>query len=250
MNRLRLYVISCRVFEREFKALAAGSTTDLQIQFLEMALHERSGCDLRAALQKAIDAVPPNQFDAVALGYGLCNRGLLGLMARNLPVIVPRAHDCISLLLGGSQRYLAEFEQQPNTYFQSSGWIEHLPADKSLRPPANGSSHIFSATAEELIAKYGEENARFLLEEANKFNNHYRRMAFISTPVDGIEARERKASEIAQRRGWQFEKLSGDLAWLCNLVNGDWKENEFLVLKPRERIVARYDGLLMGAESQ
>lgn len=250
MSRLRLHLISCRVFEREFKLLAAEAKTDLEIQFLEMALHEKSGGGLRAALQNAIDAVPMDRFDAVALGYGLCNRGLLGLKARMLPVVVPRAHDCISLLLGSAKRYLSEFEQQPNTYFQSSGWIEHLPANKSLRPPASGSNNIFAATQEELIAKYGEENAKFLLEEAGKFNNHYRRMGFISTPVEGIDEREHKAVEIAQQRGWKFEKISGDLKWLRHLVQGDWNETEFLVLKPGEKIVACYDGTLIGAESQ
>ena len=95
---MRLHLISCRVFERELEVLAANAKTDLHIEFLEMALHEKPGAQLRAALQGALDVVAPGQCDAVALGYGLCNRGLIGLQARTVPVAVPRAHDCRCLL--------------------------------------------------------------------------------------------------------------------------------------------------------
>lgn len=248
MSRLRLIVIACRVFERELELLAASAKTDLCVQYLEMALHEQPGNQLRAALQAAVDAVTLEQCDAIALGYGLCNRGLIGLQARTLPVVIPRAHDCLGLLLGSSQRYLAELDQQPGTYFQSAGWIEHLPADRTLRPLAAGTGDVFSAKKEELVARYGEENAQFLLEEFASFTRHYKRLAFIATPVAGATERERKAGEIAQQKGWQFEKLPGDLGWLRRLVDGEWNEREFLVLKSGERISLRYDAQLIGAE--
>jgi hypothetical protein len=37
--------------------------------------------------------------------YGLCNLALTSLRARAVPVVVPRAHDCITLYLGSRQRY-------------------------------------------------------------------------------------------------------------------------------------------------
>jgi hypothetical protein len=248
MSRLRLHLISCRVFEREIEALAASAKTDLRIQFLEMALHEQPGKQLHTALQAAVDAVSLAQCDAIALGYGLCNRGLIGLQARTLPVAVPRAHDCLGLLLGSSARYLAELDRQPGTYFQSSGWIEHLPADRMLRPLAAGADSVFSAKKDELVARYGEENAKFLLEELANFTRHYKRLAFIATPVAGAAERERKAGEVAQQQGWQFEKLPGDLGWLRRLLDGDWNEREFLVLKPGEHIGLHYDGQIISAE--
>jgi len=248
MIRQRLHLISCRVFEREIEALAPAAKTDLRVQYLEMALHEQPGKQLNAALQSAVDAISPADCDAIALGYGLCNRGLIGLSARTLPVVVPRAHDCLGLLLGDSARYLAELDRQPGTYFQSSGWIEHLPADRMLRPMAAGADEVFSARKEELIARYGEENATFLLAELANFTKHYKRLAFITTPVAGVDQRERQAAEIARQQGWQFEKLPGDLGWLRHLLDGDWPEAKFLILPPGQRIGLRYDGRLIGAE--
>jgi hypothetical protein len=247
MSLPRLHLISCRVFERELEVLAPVARTELQIQYLEMALHEKPGEQLRAAMQQAVDAVSIGEADAVGLGYGLCNRGLLGLKARELPVVIPRAHDCLGILLGSTKRYLAELDKQPGSYFQSSGWIEHLPADRTLRPLAAGSEGRAASEAE-MIARYGAENAKFLLEEMAKFTRHYRRLAYIATPVrDGMK-RERKAGEIATQQGWDFASLPGDLGWLRRLLDGEWNEAEFLVVKPGHEVVPRYDEGIIGAE--
>lgn len=246
MSRPRLLLVACRVFERELEVLARSAKTELQLHYIEIALHEQPGAQLRAALQEEINTVPEEDYDAVGLGYGLCNRGLVGLKAHGLPVVIPRAHDCLGILLGSSKRYLAELEKQPGTYFQSCGWIEHLPADRTLRPMAAGAG--LSASKEELTARYGEEAAQFLLEEYAKFTQHYKRLAFISTPVAKLEERDRKAEEIAKQQGWTYERLPGDLGWLRRLVDGEWEDREFLVVKPHQRVALSYDDGLIAAE--
>jgi len=246
MSRPRLLLVACRVFERELEVLGRSAKTEMQIHYVEIALHEQPGAQLRAALQEEINSVPEEDYDAVGLGYGLCNRGLVGLKAHGLPVIIPRAHDCLGMLLGSSKRYLAELEKEPGTYFQSCGWIEHLPADRTIRPMAAGGE--MSAKKEEFVAKFGEEAAQFLMEEYAKFTQHYKRLAFISTPVANLEERARKAEEIAQLQGWQFDRLPGDLGWLRRLVDGEWDAREFLVVPPRQRVALCYDDGLITAE--
>jgi hypothetical protein len=246
MKRPRLMLVACRVFERELEVLARSAKTEMIIHYIEIALHEQPGAQLRAALQEEINTVPDEDFDAVGLGYGLCNRGLVGLKAHGLPLIIPRAHDCLGMLLGSSKRYLAELEKEPGTYFQSCGWIEHLPADRSIRPMAAGGE--MSAKKEEFVAKFGEEAAQFLMEEYAKFTQHYKRLAFISTPVFKADDRERKAEEIAKLQGWKFERLPGDLGWLRRLVDGEWDDKEFLVLKPHEKVALSHGDSLITAE--
>ena len=248
MSQLRLHVIACRVFERELAVLAPKAKAELFLHFVEIGLHQKPGEFLRAALQEAVNTVPEEDFDAVVIVYGLCNRGLIGLRARNLPVVIPRAYDCLSLLLGSTRRYLTEF-RKTETYFQSSGWIELLPPEGMLRPLANQSDEAAVIQHEKMVAKYGEENAKFLKEEFQKLTLNYQRLGLISTPVAGMEARELRARQIAKERGWKFEKIPGDLGWLRRMLDGDWAENEFLQLKPHQRVGLRYDEQLIGAEA-
>ena len=248
MNRLRLHVIACPVFQRELELLAAEARTGFTTRHLEMGLHERSADQLRAALQAAIDEVAPGRGDAIALAYGLCNRGIVGVQARALPVVIPRAHDCIGMLLGGTRCYLAQLESQPGTYFQSAGWLEHLPANGGMRQQNLPFGPGSTITREQLVEKYGEENADYLLEQFTSLTRHYERLAFIATPVPEAAKWEAAARQTARVQGWKFERLTGDLGWLRRLVNAEWNDREFLTLKPGERVALRHDEQLIGAE--
>ena len=248
MNRLRLHVIACPVFQRELEMLAAGAKTEVTLWHLEMGLHEGPTENLRSALQGAIDGVATGQCDAIAIGYGLCNRGIVGLEARALPVVIPRAHDCIGMLLGSSQCYLAQLEAQPGTYFQSAGWLENSPASGEVRQQNFTFGPNSNVTRGQLVEKYGEENADYLLEQFNNFTRHYERLAYIATPVPKSARWEKTAKEIAHQRGWKFERLPGDLGWLRRLLNADWNDGEFLKLKPGERVGLRHNAQLIGAE--
>jgi hypothetical protein len=59
---------------------------------------------MSARIQESIDRVDPARHEAVLLGYGLCNNGVVGLHAP-VPLVISRAHDCITLLLGSRERY-------------------------------------------------------------------------------------------------------------------------------------------------
>jgi hypothetical protein len=248
MSRLRLHVIACAVFQRELEVLAAEAITDLTFRQLDMGLHEGAAENLRTALQGAIDAAPAGTYDAIAIAYGLCNRGIIGLQARSAPVVIPRAHDCIGMLLGGTQCYLAQLEAQPGTYFQSPGWLEHLPASGEVRQQMSFGPDA-TVTREQLAAKYGGENADYLLEQFKKFTQYYERLAYISTPVPEAARWEKAARETARKHDWKFERLPGDLGWLHRLINAEWSEREFLILKPDERVGLRTDAQLIGAEA-
>ena len=61
----------------------------------------------------------------------LCNNGVAGLRTKRVSLIVPRTHDCITLLLGSKERYREYFDAHPGTYFHFTGWIErNVPAEK------------------------------------------------------------------------------------------------------------------------
>jgi hypothetical protein len=159
-------------------------------------------------------------------------------------VAIPRAHDCIGMLLGSARRYLGELTAQPGTYFQSAGW---LTAAKVRQPDFTFGPNS-NVTREHLAARYGEEEALYLMEQIESFTRHYGRLAYIATPVAGAAERELEAQVLAEKQHWEFARLEGDLGWLRRLLAGDWAEDEFLVVEPGQRVVLTTDERLIAAE--
>jgi len=95
------------------------------------------------------------------------------------------------------------------------------------------------------VEKYGEENAQYLWEA---MVSNYRQFTYIETGVEPDDRFERLTRERADERGWKFERLQGDMRLIDKLVAGVWDEGEFLVVPPGQRIVARYDEGIVGAE--
>lgn len=240
---MRLKVIACEVFFRELSALAARSPHSLDIEWLTKGLHDRGGAAMRARLQQSIDAAEdesPARYEAVVLAYGLCNNGLVGLRSRRLPLVLLRAHDCLTAFLGSRARYAAYFAAHPGTYFRTSGWIERGGADGG---PLGLPEQIggLSLDYEKLVAQYGEEDARVVMEELGDLTRHYTRLAFVRMGVEPDGRFERQAAEEAATRGWTLDLVDGDLGLLGRLLDGPWDTGEFLVVPPGASVAPSYD---------
>jgi len=247
---MRLKLISCEIFFRELCACVARSPHTLDLEFLPKGLHD-IGCDqMQARLQAVVNRVEEREYDALLLGYGLCNNGVVGLTARTIPLVVPRAHDCITVFLGSAARYRDYFDSHPGVFFKTTGWIERGEADGDLGQLALGKRLGLQQSYEEMVAKYGEDNARYLWEEFGKnLARHYKQFTFIEMGIEPDASFEQRARDEAVKRGWAFEKLAGDIGMIQRLVNGEWGEKEFLVVPPGYRIVASYDDGIIRAET-
>jgi hypothetical protein len=236
----RLLVLTCEVLAREVQHAAARSPRIVDIELVTQGLHDVEKPGMADALQKKVDAADPGLYDAIALAYALCNNGIVGLTARTLPLVVPRAHDCITLLLGSRGRYDQIFGQAPGTYFLSPGWLER--DHTNLASPA-GVPNIkdklgWGKSREDLVAEYGEENADFIMEQLSGGLKHYTRLLYITPPFPVAAASEQAARERAAEKGWAFERTDGSLALVEKLVSGDWPTSEFLVVPPGHRVIA------------
>ena len=244
---MRLKLISCEVLYREMCAAVARSPHQVDLQFLPKGLHDIGSGEMLRQIQEHVDQVDAARYDAVLLGYGLCGNGLAGLRARSIPVVLPRAHDCITLFFGSKERYLNYFQSHPGVYFKTTGWIERGAACHQL-PQIALRKHGFGMSYNELVARYGEENAQFLQEELQNYQLKYSQFTFIEMGVEPDDGFERCTMEEAGERGWNFEKLQGDMTLIQSLVNGEWSEERFLVVRPGWCVVARYDDGIIGAE--
>jgi hypothetical protein len=243
---MQFKLISCEILYREMCGAVANSPHQVDVEFLPKGLHQVGCSSLRKRLQESIDRTDPDQYDAILLGYALCGNGTAGLAARTLPLVIPRAHDCIALLMGGTDRYRTYFEQNRGVYFRSTGWLERgedLEQD-TLRVVRNTAG----VTRDALVSKYGEENGQHLFDELHAYRRAYRQLTYIATVVDPDDTFEQTAREEARQRGWQFERIEGDLSLFERLLAGDWNEEEFLIIPPGWRVSATYDTDILGKE--
>jgi hypothetical protein len=247
---VRLKLIACEILCREFSAAVARSVNHVDPEFLPKGLHDIGSAGMSGRLQEAIDRVEGSHYDAVALGYALCSNGLIGLRANDLPIVVPRAHDCITLLLGDGDRYLDYFRRNPGTYFKTSGWIERGDGVDQSNPESLAHRSGISQSFEELAAKYGEDNARFLRETLGNPDRRYQRMTFIEMGIEPDDRFELQTRREAARRGWMFEKLQGDMALMQGLLDGPWDERRYLTVPPRCRIARCYSDAIVKFEPE
>jgi hypothetical protein len=245
---MRLKLISCEIFFRELCACAARSPHIIDFDFLPKGLHDIGCAEMRSRLQKAIDGVEEGRYDALLLGYGLCNNGIVGLQTRTIPMVVPRGHDCITLFMGSAARYMDYFQSHPGVYFKTTGWIERGEAEGELGQLALGKKLGLQQSYEEMVAKYGEDNARYLWEELGKnLARHYGQITFIEMGVEPDSRFERRSRDEALNRGWKYEKIAGDIGMIQRLVNGEWDPKEFLVVSPSHTVAPSYDEKVMKA---
>jgi hypothetical protein len=244
-----LKLISCEIFYREMCAAVAHSPHRIDIEFLPKGLHDLPPGEMPARVQAAIDAVPEGNYDAILLGYGLCNNGLSGIIARHVPLILPRAHDCITLFLGSRQRYKDYFDSHPGTYFLTSGWLERGDYSGDLSDLSVQKQLGMNMSMEELIEQYGEENAEYLYETLCNGTKNYGRFAWIPMGVEPA-GMENDARQKAQERAWEFETISGDMTLINQLVNGDWNEENFLRVPPGSAIKACHNHSIVSLNSE
>ena len=215
---MRLKLIACEVLYRELCAVVARSVNQVDLEFLPKGLHDLGSGRMRARIQEAVDGAAGGPYEAVLLGYALCGNGLAGLEARSVPLIVPRAHDCITLFLGSRKRYREYFDSHAGVYFQTSGWIER----------GQGSGTQLSWAFDDLVERYGEEDARYIYQELTK---HYRQFAFIEMGVepDGRFLAVLPGSHIVVQRRDSWRGDSVFFVGACRWQAQDRKQPEFSV---------------------
>ncbi len=242
-----LKVIACEVAFREVCACAARSVNLLDLEFLTQGYHDNPDIGI-GRIQERIDGVAPGRFDGILVGYGLCNNMLVGLKARHTPLIVPRAHDCITFFLGSKERYQKVFLEHPGTYYYTAGWLEHRGRGGERVERKQGAGLGKQRSFEEMVAKYGEDNARYLMETMNAWTQHYTRGVFIDFEFTAHLPVKERAREICRERGWVYEELRGDLTLLQDWLDGRWSDRDFLVVRPGEGVVATWDEQIIQIE--
>lgn len=225
----RFQFIVCKVMQREAYYCASRSANIIDIVLMPQGLHNEPQ-KLHDEVQKALgrtEDIQGNPYDASLLGYGLCSNGIIGLESK-IPLVVPRGHDCITLLLGSKEKYQQYFDQHSGVYWYSPGWIE-----TKTQPGKERCAHRL----EEYTKKYGQDNAEYLMEVEQEWIKEYNWATYIDWPLPNSEQDKEYTKECAQHLGWNYEAIEGDPSLMQRLVDGQWGREDYLVVEPGQKIV-------------
>ncbi|MBR0400989.1 MAG: DUF1638 domain-containing protein [Lachnospiraceae bacterium] len=223
---MKFKVIACNVLGRELSYLKKRSENTLDISWFHMEMHEDAR-KLRKAIQQEIDRTEDSgtEYDAILLGYGLCASATAGLTTRSLPLVIPRAHDCITLCLGSKPRYEQLFEEIPGCLWYTANWINCTDM-----PTPETEARMIREFEED---DYDEEDIEYLMEQLGP-RKKYRNAAYIEMPFFDQSRYHEIAKAAADFYGWGYHEIPGDLGLLERMLAGEWDAKEFLVLQPGE----------------
>ena len=230
-----ILVVACGVLGPDLSRLTKEMGENIDLHLLPAGLHETPKI-LRRELQAAVDGVQTTgKYERIVIGYGICGRGSVGLEARDVPLVLPKVHDCISLFLGGNAAYQKQFSRFPGTYYISAGWYSEKtePLAQRKRQAYFGEVKL---TLEELTEKYGKARARETLDFLNSWQRNYKRAAFINTGSGDPRVLAEYARQMAEEYGWRYEEVAGDLKLLRRLLSARASTDEILVVHTGFRV--------------
>jgi hypothetical protein len=236
-----LAVIACNVLEAEVRHLAAGLRHIHALVFMPQGLHNEPA-RLQRELQAAVTAAEAEPaVDAIALVYGLCSRGVENLRHERCPIVIARAHDCVTLFLGGKDRYATYLREHPGTYWYSPGWI------KSHAPPG---PDRMAKLRREYTEKFGADEVDYLMEMEAHWIANYNRAAYVGLGIGETQKDMDYTKHCAACLGWDYDQVKGDPALLRALLAGEWDDERFLVVPPRHVIRLTADDRIIRAEPE
>lgn len=227
-------MIACKVLLRELYSLAYNCPNAVDITWLRQKLHETPD-RLRQEVQGIIDRIDATEGDpceAILLGYGLCSNGIVGLRSRRYPLVIPRAHDCITFLLGSKERYRQEFEgHSGGIYWYSPGWIEQCQQPSRER---------LENTYRDYVERFGEDNAQYLMEMEQRWMTEYHHAIYVDWPALHRPDYVRYTQECAEFLHWQCHVLPGDDSLMRALMAGQWDKERFVIVPPGSTVRPSY----------
>ena len=228
-------IVACRVLTRELSSLVATCENDVDVTWLPQGLHETPTLlhkEIEKQLEYLYDMIARKLQrripDYIVLGYGLCSNSIVGIRAKEIPLVVPRTEDCLGLFLGSQNRYMEYFEKYKGTFWLNPQWVR---SNQSLEPDYEQKLY------EEYLDQYEDEDtAQYLVEQRRESLKNYSYVGYINTKLYDDSWEREKAKGYADRLSLKFVEKNGDNRLLQKIVNADFDEKNFLIVQPGYQI--------------
>lgn len=205
---MRLKAICCEMYSRAFLTAMARSTNKIDPEFVKLngSIHTE---ELRDKIQSIIDTLNHSQYSAVLLFIG-CENGLNvlnGLVAKNIPVVLPKKIGCNQLLFANKEGNIS----------------------KSLQEDYGLLANSCNVLIENQDLEHSKRNGFKFQEKIDLFDE------------TSLALWEKETETEAQWFGWDFEKITDNYKILQRLVDGYWSYDEFYVLMSGSQFNAEVD---------
>jgi len=162
-------------------------------------------------------------------------------------MVIPRAQDCIGILLGSRECYNQHFKEKPGTYWFTRGWIETgFRPDKKSR--YEGVFNPYKEKYKQYRKKFSKETSDYLINQWDqRWIKNYTTVAFIDWGMKSMERFKNIARESAKNLGLEFEHLQSNPQLILNLLNGRWDPHNYLIVQPGQKIMPSYENNIFKA---
>lgn len=209
----KLAVVTCDIMRLEFETVIGDA--DIGLKVLEYALHD-TPARMPGRIMKVVREAEREGAERIALGYGLCSKGTVGVQAEG-GLVIPRCHDCIAMLIGSPERYKEIFYKYP-AFYLSAGWMRN-EADP------------LTAVERKYIPRLGEKKAMraMSLELAN-----YKYVCYVDNGLGDRRAIKERALENCRVFNKEYLEIPAGLEYFERLIRGPHPREHFLTLGPGE----------------
>lgn len=173
---MKIGVVACRIMKRELDKVLSRCEDIAEVIYLEEGKHVYPE-KLRESVVEQINELK-DRVDVIFLGYGDC-QSLKGIENEfDIPIVHPRADDCIGILLT-PEGYAEELVKEAGTWFMTPGWaelgkemiykgmqIERLDIDRDTADEL--ARELFANYSRGLYIDTGVGNSEYFLEKAKE----------------------------------------------------------------------------------
>ncbi len=208
-------ILACQTLRDEIRTAIRKTGVNYPVFYVESGLHDTPDF-LRQRIQDEINRI--DNVNVVLLAFGYCGSSLLGIKSAKAKLVLPRADDCIPLLLGSCDEQ-RRISKEMGTYFLTKGWLDY--ENNLLREYGR------------CIERFGQFSA---LRVMNIIIGNYKRIMVIDTGAYAIDSVLQRTQDFAGKLGMYHEVVSGSPRMLHKLLQGPW-DNEFVTLERGQELM-------------
>ncbi len=113
------------------------------------------------------------------------------------------------------------------------------------RSPEDGAG--LDIAFEELVEKYGQDNADYLWSLQQTWMDHYTHATYIDIPLGDLVSYRAYTRRVAEEHGWAMDEAPGKLDLLQALLDGEWDDARFLRVPPGHEVIQSVDAQIIAS---